>query len=74
MEVRVTPHSSLSSWDGRGARQTKAKADGGGDKMKKRARERERERSCQLPTDRGGNSEKGDITQGGRKKGKKKWP
>lgn len=39
MEVRVTPHSSLSSWDGRGARQTKAKADGGGDKMKKRARE-----------------------------------
>ncbi len=30
MEVRVTPHSSLSSWDGRGAGQTKAKADGGG--------------------------------------------
>lgn len=48
MEVRVTPHSSLSSWDGRGARQTKAKADGGGDKMKKRElgrhRKGERER------------------------------
>lgn len=44
MEVRVTPHSSLSSWDGRGARQTKAKADGGGDKMKTRARERDTER------------------------------
>lgn len=63
MEVRVTPHSSLSSWDGRGAGQTKAKADGGGEQMKKRAggteREREKEkltkkseRSCQLPTDR----------------------
>lgn len=44
MEVRVTPHSSLSSWDGRGARQTKAKADGGGDKMKKRARETQKGR------------------------------
>lgn len=51
MEVRVTPHSSLSSWDGRGAGQTKAKADGGGEEgmerggtqMKKRARETERE-------------------------------
>ncbi len=45
MEVRVTPHSSLSSWDGRGAGQTKAKADGkeGGVQMKKRARETERE-------------------------------
>ncbi len=32
MEVRVTPHSSLSSWDGRGAGQTKAKADGGGER------------------------------------------
>lgn len=29
MEVRVTPHSSSLSWDGIGARQTKAKADGG---------------------------------------------
>ena len=42
MEVRVTLHSSLSSWDGRGARQTKANADGG-EQMKKRARETERE-------------------------------
>lgn len=50
IEVRVTPHSSLSSWDGRGARQTKAKADGGGDKMKKRAREREREAVSCLQT------------------------
>lgn len=30
MEVRVTPHSSFLSWDGRGARETKAKADGEG--------------------------------------------
>lgn len=76
MEVRVTPHSSLSSWDGRGAGQTKAKADGGGgvgtdEKESYRDREREKEkltkkskRSCQLPSDedRGGRSEKGDIT------------
>lgn len=64
MEVRVTPHSSLSSWDGRGAGQTKAKADGGGGADEKegwrdgeREREKEKltkksERSCQLPTDR----------------------
>lgn len=44
MEVRVTPHSSFLSWDGRGAGETKAKADGsacvwGGWQMKKRAKE-----------------------------------
>lgn len=42
MEVRVTLHSSLSSWDGRGAGQTKAKADGGV-WMKKSTRETRRE-------------------------------
>jgi len=67
MEVRVTPHSSLSSWDGRGAEQTKAKADGErrgggwGAQMKMSATEREKEkltkkseRSCQPPSDEDG--------------------
>lgn len=48
MEVRVTPHSSLSSWDERGPEQTKAKADGEGrrvrreEKRQRRGREREK--------------------------------
>lgn len=40
MEVRVTPHSSLSSWDERGPEQTKAKADGEGRMEKKKEKEK----------------------------------
>lgn len=41
MEVRVTPHSSLSSWDERGPEHTKAKADGEGRRVR---REEKRQR------------------------------
>lgn len=42
-EVRVTPHSSLSSWDERGPKQTKAKADGEG-WMERRKKKREKKK------------------------------
>lgn len=63
MEVRVTPHSSLSSWDERGPEQTKAKADGEGlmEKKERKKWTKKSERSCQLPAneDRGADSERG---------------
>lgn len=44
MEVRVTPHSSLSSWDERGPKQTKAKADGEGWRVRREEKRQRGER------------------------------
>lgn len=75
MEVRVTPHSSLSSWDERRPEQTKAKQmekDEGREKKWKKGRRKGKmtkksERSCQLPA-----NEDGELILKGKAAGRKR--
>lgn len=67
MEVRVTLHSSLSSWDERRPKQTKAKADGEGRIEKKIRQTKKSERNCLLQMKIGNQVQK-RKTGGGHKK------